>query len=110
MKDETRRIVDGAMWTAVAVVILVAAVFIGIDVFGLDAEGKAEQACKEAVEGDLKSPGSAEWVDVQVTGADDSFTVRGKVDSENDFGALLRGSFSCETVDGEVVDHTLSEG
>lgn len=57
-----------------------------------------EQTCREAVENRLKSPSSAEFSDVQARQDDSAgtrWTVTGKVDSENSFGASIRNTFTC---------------
>lgn len=57
-----------------------------------------EQTCREAVENRLKSPSSAEFSDVQAKQDDSAgtrWTVTGKVDSENSFGASIRNTFTC---------------
>ena len=52
----------------------------------------------------LRSPGSASFSDVQIEEVDDSyFEIRGSVDAQNGFGALLRANFKCSGYDkGEV--------
>jgi hypothetical protein len=69
--------------------------------------------CEELVRDQLKSPGSAKFVEEKVTGsAAAGWTAVGAVDSQNGFGALLRSSWSCSArlqTDGDsihvVLDH-----
>lgn len=62
----------------------------------------AKIACQDMVRDRLKSPASAQFSGVVASGAGPLFTVRGKVDSQNSFGAMLRSSFSCQLhFDGE---------
>lgn len=108
--DGMGRTANIVFWSVIGLVALVAGIYIGINVLGLTGEGKAEKACKEAVERDLTAPASAEWSDVEVEGADDAYTVTGNVDADNSFGAKVRHTFTCETVGGEVRDHSVSGG
>ncbi len=56
----------------------------------------ARDACREFVLDRIKSPATAEFSDERVIGIDPGpYTVAGNVDSENSFGALLRGTYSC---------------
>ena len=55
----------------------------------------AQVVCEDFVERQLKSPGSAEFSEEKVTGAHPEFTVKGAVDSENSFGALIRNNYTC---------------
>lgn len=66
-------------------------------------EQSVTDACKSAVAAKLKSPGSAQWSNVEASRPYGNFTwkVEGKVDSQNGFGALVRGEFLCAVeVDG----------
>jgi len=57
-----------------------------------------EKTCKEAVSKQLKSPSSVKWVDVETTNSDAAgtrWTVAGDMDSQNSFGAMIRGAFGC---------------
>lgn len=90
--------------------ILVAVVMVGLIGWALldtvsGPEKDAEKACKATVEEDLKAPSTAEWSDVTVSGTDDDLMVTGKVDAENEFGAMLRGDFRCAVVGGEVTEY-----
>jgi hypothetical protein len=60
--------------------------------------------CQELVKDRLRSPGSASFADVEIEEIDDSyFEIRGSVDAQNGFGALLRASFKCSGYDkGDV--------
>lgn len=51
--------------------------------------------CHQFVERQLRAPATAEYEDEFVTGGPKVWTVRGNVDAENGFGALLRSDFSC---------------
>ncbi|MBA2952162.1 hypothetical protein GON03_19280 [Nocardioides sp. MAH-18] len=56
----------------------------------------AKDVCQQFVEDRLKSPGTADFSsEVASENSDGSWTVRGDVDSENGFGALLRNSYEC---------------
>jgi hypothetical protein len=56
----------------------------------------AQAACQDRVKTLLKSPATAKFSDVAaVPQGADTWKVTGAVDSENSFGALLRGSFTC---------------
>ncbi|QIS06744.1 hypothetical protein F5X71_34530 [Nocardia brasiliensis] len=63
--------------------------------------------CRELVEGELKSPGSAKFSGETVTGdAAAGWTAAGNVDSQNSFGALLRSAWSCSArleADGDTI-------
>lgn len=50
-------------------------------------------ACHEAVKGKLKAPATAQFSQDEIT--NENTRVWGKVDSQNGFGALVRGSFTC---------------
>lgn len=83
----------------------------------------AEQACQEWVTDRLKAPSTAEFVDVYATKGqadlteqdiydgklDESvYTVKGSVDSQNGFGAMLRTGWTCEVkLDAEGENWTL---
>lgn len=62
--------------------------------------------CHQAVEGELKAPATADFHDETTTErAGPGFTVRGEVDAENGFGALLTSGFTCVlSEDGSVED------
>lgn len=53
-------------------------------------------ACENAVEERLKAPSTAEFTGQLVTGTGSLYTVTGTVDSENEFGAMLRNAYSCD--------------
>lgn len=57
----------------------------------------ARFVCEEWVKERLKAPATAQFTDGSVTGdAVGGFTIAGTVDSENGFGALIRGDWSCQ--------------
>ena len=71
----------------------------------------AEQVCQEWVSAQLKAPTTAEFADVYSVNASadftendvyegrtgkDVWTVKGAVDAENSFGAMIRSRFTCE--------------
>lgn len=65
---------------------------------------RAEMTCQELVTGSLKSPGTAEFVDVTTKARPDGKVVTtGSVDSQNGFGALIRSSFTCTTQNERTV-------
>ncbi|GAA1913099.1 hypothetical protein J2S63_003223 [Marmoricola bigeumensis] len=55
----------------------------------------AESACKDWVEDQLKSPSTADFGDVEVSGSG-PWTVTGYVDAENGFGANIRADWTCD--------------
>ena len=58
--------------------------------------GKSIEECKNLVKDRLRSPSSAEFSGVQRKDLDSkSFEITGQFDSQNGFGAMLRGSFKC---------------
>lgn len=69
----------------------------------------AKEVCHNAVKLQLQSPATADFSDERVHHTGDDIAVVGHVDSENGFGALLRSTFSCETVvdvgEGTVTVH-----
>lgn len=70
-------------------------------------DGRAIAACKEFVEQRLKAPGSARYPaapDVNGFGVG-AWNVRGNVDSQNSFGAMLRMQFNCHLRLDEHGDH-----
>lgn len=65
------------------------------------AEG-AKIACQDMVRDQLKSPASAKFSDVTASGIG-PWTVRGRVDSDNSFGASVRNSWECTVrLEGDV--------
>jgi hypothetical protein len=61
---------------------------------------RAISDCQELVKEKLRSPGSASFSDVEVDEVDVSyFEIRGSVDAQNGFGALLRANFKCSGYD-----------
>jgi hypothetical protein len=58
------------------------------------ADAKATAACEKAVKPALTAPASASFHSWTIDGD----TVRGSVDSQNGFGALLTSSFECRVV------------
>ena len=62
----------------------------------------AYRMCQKFIEERLKSPATAEWPnksDIEtytIRGKEDAFQIRGYVDSQNGFGALLRMNYVCE--------------
>lgn len=60
-----------------------------------DQSTMAEVMCEDFVKARLKSPGSAEFGPTDTAREDDVYTVRGPVDSQNGFGAMLRSDYVC---------------
>lgn len=58
----------------------------------------AEIACEQFVSDRLKAPATADYPDTLALGGPTNFTVRGVVDAENSFGAMIRSDFTCELV------------
>jgi hypothetical protein len=58
--------------------------------------------CEDAVKGRLKAPATAQFSGFEQEELDARLTaVRGSVDSENGFGAMIRSSFKCHVLDDE---------
>lgn len=77
-----------------------------------ETEGFTAQAmCKEFVKDKLKAPASAEFSDEQHVEEGTGWRVTGVVDSENSFGAMIRGSFTCvlENTGGDMWEASLVE-
>lgn len=64
----------------------------------------AQSICHTFVERQLKAPSSAEFSGDRVTHSGSTWTVKGSVDAQNSFGAMLRKSYTC------VVTPTNSSG
>jgi hypothetical protein len=62
-------------------------------------EATAIKNCKEAVRQRLKAPGTARFVSAHYVSGE--FAVVGEVDSQNSYGALVRGTYGCK-MDGVV--------
>ncbi|WP_242892501.1 hypothetical protein [Actinomadura litoris] len=60
-----------------------------------DAGGVAVSVCEGFVKKGLKAPASARFSGEHASEDAGVWTVRGSVDSQNAFGALIRNSFSC---------------
>ena len=61
------------------------------------------QKCENMAKASLYTPSVAKFGDITVTVIDShTFTIQGGVDSQNKFGAMLHGSFSCTKQDGEM--------
>lgn len=61
---------------------------------------EAEDACKDLVRQQLKSPGSADFQDPGISGQGGTYTIVGTVDSQNSFGALVRLGYTCDMSGG----------
>lgn len=61
-----------------------------------DPADDAKRVCQEEFVPDyLKAPSTAEFSAVTVSSDGSRYTVRGKVDAQNSFGAQIRSDFSC---------------
>jgi hypothetical protein len=61
-------------------------------------DGMAKVMCEKFVEDRLKAPGTADFsgiFDTEITGSGNNYTVRGHVDAQNSFGAMLRSDYTC---------------
>lgn len=84
--------------------LLAVALVIGYFVFAGGSDEPADEAsntgaidvCHQAVEDQLKAPGTADFGGERVSNMGDEYTVSGHVDAENGFGALLRLEWVCE--------------
>ena len=56
----------------------------------------AQVACEDFVKDRLKSPGTADFSDTEREGSGRTWTVRGSVDSQNSFGAVVRNTYTCK--------------
>lgn len=64
---------------------------------------QVEMSCQELVTGSLKSPSTAEFVDVTTKRRpDNKIVTTGSVDSQNGFGAMVRSSFTCTNFAGNT--------
>lgn len=93
-------------WIAGAAVLVVAAG--GTALLWPSEEDHVVDACQDAIRAKLKSPTSAEFSDVKVDHVDGSsvYRIDGAIDSQNGFGAMVRGSYRCTmstNSDGEWV-------
>jgi hypothetical protein len=65
-------------------------------------DGMASVMCEQFVEERLKAPSSADFsgvFDTTVSGSGNDYTVRGYVDAQNSFGAMIRSDYTCEIRD-----------
>lgn len=75
-----------------------------------DYSTNAQVACQQAIRQQLVAPATSEFDSgnrPNITHSGDKYTVAGKVDSENGFGALLRSDYHCELTASEQGDMTL---
>lgn len=64
---------------------------------------EAKAMCEKFVEDRLKAPSTADYSGETATESGGTWTVTGRVDSENSFGAKIRSSFTCKmTVSGDT--------
>lgn len=57
---------------------------------------QAESACEDNISQQLKTPSTADYVDVESTSTgSNAWSVTGSVDSENSFGARVRTDWTC---------------
>jgi hypothetical protein len=80
---------------AVVVIPLLALGACSSEPYDPDNEFEAEAQCESFVEDRLKSPSTAEF-DLSASPAGSGWLVTGTVDSQNGFGAMIRGSVRCE--------------
>lgn len=59
----------------------------------------AKRVCEEAVKDRLKAPSTAEFSGASASQVGDEWTVKGDVDSENGFGAMIRDTYTCKVED-----------
>lgn len=62
-------------------------------------EDAAETACIDWVKDQLKAPSTADFSDTRISVDGDLYSLFGKVDSENSFGAKIRSKWSCTARD-----------
>lgn len=58
----------------------------------------AQDVCHQFVKERLRAPATAKferYSEARITGVEPTYTVRGHVDSENGFGALIRSDYTC---------------
>ncbi len=90
----------GCLWLVGVFAAILIGGWIWAAVFPEDDRGTdlgAIDACHQAVKERLKSPASAKFSnDRAAETAEGQWTVTGAVDSENSFGAMIRGTYSCQ--------------
>jgi len=78
---------------SLGLIFFVSVTLVGCSLIG---NGKSIDECKNLVRERLRSPSSAEFSGIELNNLDSkSFEIVGEVDSQNGFGAMLRGSFKC---------------
>ena len=85
--------------------VLVALALVGGFVWWISGSGQrdATNACTAVVSNLLASPASAKFDVTLVTQpGDGSYIVNGTVDSQNNYGAMLRNRFRCTVKDGDA--------
>jgi hypothetical protein len=63
-------------------------------------EGLAAIACQNLVKDNLRAPSTASFPSFPTVSGD---TIRGAVDAENGFGAMIRSDFQCTIIGGSQV-------
>lgn len=102
-------------WVAPTVIGSITAIIIGASLVGTltgpAPEEAVKDACQSAVTARLKAPSTATFADGQIATDDGegNWTVRGRVDAQNSFGAMLRTYYTCtveyrDKDDVQVVD------
>jgi hypothetical protein len=92
------------MWIAVGIIALVGGCGALLSQAGSDEPSAddlrfdARRVCHDFIDKRLKSPASSDFEetsDMDVTSVGDTYTVRGKVDAQNGFGAMIRSDYTC---------------
>ena len=98
---------DRKSWIALGIVLVIGVVaFTGLyfvdRYFGDESSGDqsayVEVACRDWVKDRLKSPTSAKFSGENTTQTGNTYVVRGSVDAQNSFGAMIRSDYTCEAI------------
>ena len=95
------RAVPGCLWVFGAILVLIS-VLCAVQITKPDKatpvypSQDAKRVCQEQFIPDrLKAPSTAKFSEVTVSSSGDVYTVTGKVDADNSFGARVRSGFTC---------------
>lgn len=92
---------------AAAILLLIIGIFVAMSPSNPDSP--AIKACEAWVEDQLVAPATAKFSGESAYLTGTSPEVTGKVDAQNEFGALLRSTFSCD-MSGSGNDWTVTDG
>lgn len=89
----------GCVWVFMAIVVFAIGATVVSNLSEKDegpSDSGAIDVCHQAVDEQLKAPGTADYSGELVTHTGNDYTVTGQVDAENSFGASLRLEWSCK--------------